>query len=66
MQNFHARPNRRSHRVVHGRAAALAIRLRRNASFQEKLRQLIIKMLKEKRPQAGALPNQDELRWQQF
>jgi hypothetical protein len=33
--------------------AVLAIRLIRSASFQEKLRQLIIKMRKEKAPVSG-------------
>jgi hypothetical protein len=39
--------------ICHPKAAALAIRLTRSASFQEKLRQLIVKMLKEKAPASG-------------
>src|SRR5580692_594246 len=39
--------------ICHAKAAALAIRLTRSASFQEKLRQLIIKMRKEKAPASG-------------
>jgi hypothetical protein len=36
--------------ICHAKRASLAIRLTRRASFQEKLRQLIIKMRKEKAP----------------
>jgi hypothetical protein len=39
--------------ICHAKAAALAIRLTRSASFQEKLRQLVIKMRKEKAPASG-------------
>jgi hypothetical protein len=39
--------------ICHAKAAVLAIRLDRSASFQEKLRQLIIKMRKEKAPASG-------------
>jgi hypothetical protein len=39
--------------ICHARAAALAIRLTPNASFREKLRQLIVKMQKEKAPASG-------------
>jgi hypothetical protein len=47
-------------------AAALAIRLRRNASFQEKPRQLIVKMRKEKAPASGRFPKTRMPRLQQF
>src|ERR1700733_1284499 len=36
--------------ICHARPSALAIRLTRSASFQEKLRQLVVKMRKEKAP----------------
>jgi len=62
---MHGRKNE-SRRDVQARAAALAIRLRPNASFQQKLRQLIIKMLTEKAPTGGRFPDQDGLRWQQI
>jgi hypothetical protein len=39
--------------ICHAMPAALAIRLIRSASFQEKLRQLIIKMRKQKAPASG-------------
>jgi hypothetical protein len=39
--------------ICHARPAALAIRLTRSASFQEKLRQLVVKMRKEKAPASG-------------
>jgi hypothetical protein len=47
-------------------AVALAIRLCRNASFQEKPRQLIVKMLKEKAPASGRFPQTRTPRLQQF
>jgi hypothetical protein len=46
--------------------AALAIRLRSNASFRQKLRQLIVKMRKEKAPADGRFPGRNRLRSQQF
>jgi hypothetical protein len=50
---FQANGRRESHRQLHGMTVALAIRLIQSASFQEKLRQLVVKMRKEKAPPSG-------------
>jgi hypothetical protein len=45
--------NQRPFAICHAMLAVLAFRLIRGASFQEKLRQLIVKMRKEKAPAYG-------------
>jgi hypothetical protein len=54
MQNFKAHGRTKDPSPsAHAMPAALAIRLIRCASFQEKLRQLIVKMRKQKAPASG-------------
>src|SRR5581483_1070981 len=50
--------------ICHAKPAVLAIRLTRRASFPEKLRQLIVKMRKEKAPASGrfCISNRPRLR----
>jgi hypothetical protein len=53
MHNFKANSRTKTFAICHAMLAVLAIRLIRSASFQEKLRQLIVKMRKEKAPANG-------------
>jgi hypothetical protein len=66
MQKIQSANSEESPRCLQAMPAALAIRLRRNASFQEKPRQLIVKMLKEKAPASGRFPKTRMPRLQQF
>ncbi|HSY56823.1 MAG TPA: hypothetical protein VK834_10265 [Bradyrhizobium sp.] len=53
MHNFKANSRTKTFAICHAMLAVLAIRLIRSASFREKLRQLIVKMRKEKAPVYG-------------